>query len=105
MALFRFFAMVASALTENERAVLETLAVSGPERGLDPAMRGRLALYKLIDETPKGWKITALGREALAASQPRSEFAPPRPDDETRPAPADGERHYGRKSRDTSWLD
>lgn len=96
--------MVAMALTDEERAALEQLAAFGPERSLDPPLRGRLALYKLIDETPQGWKITALGRETLVS-------APLRPPKESRvradevPPHAEGERHYGRKSRDTSWLD
>jgi hypothetical protein len=96
--------MVAMALTDEERAALEQLAAFGPDRGLDPPLRGRLALYRLIDETPQGWKITPLGREALTS-------APQRPPKESRARPddpvphAEGERHYGRKSRDTSWLD
>jgi hypothetical protein len=96
--------MVVMALTDEERAALEQLAAFGPDRGLDPPLRGRLALYKLIDETPQGWKITALGREALTS-------APQRPPKESHPRPGDavphaeGERHYGRKTRDTSWLD
>jgi hypothetical protein len=96
--------MVVTALTDEERAALEQLAAFGPDRGLDPPLRGRLALYKLIDETPQGWKITALGREALVnPPQHRPKESRVRPD-EVAPH-AEGERHYGRKSRDTSWLD
>jgi len=94
-------------LTEEELAALETLAAAGPERTLDKALRGRLALYKLIDETPAGWKLTSLGRDALSAARPRRDNEPaptPGSTDEASPR-ADGKRHYGRKSRDTSWLD
>jgi hypothetical protein len=90
--------MVAPVLTEGERVALENLAASGPERGLDPALRGRLALYRLIDEVPEGWTITPLGQARGAGT------APPTGGD-ARTQPADGARHYGRKSRDTSWLD
>jgi hypothetical protein len=94
-----------AALTDEERRALETLAVSGPDRGLDPVLRGRLALYKLIDETPQGWKLTALGRETLGAGRPRDEAKPAHePSAEPEPEPGEGGRHYGRKSRDTSWL-
>jgi len=94
-------------LTEEELAALETLAAAGPERMLDKALRGRLALYKMIDETPSGWKITALGRGALSAARPRRDSTPaqtPGSNDEAA-SPGDGKRNYGRKSRDTSWLD
>ena len=37
---------------------LAELAEHGP-RHLPGGTRGRLALYKLIDETPEGWSITA----------------------------------------------
>jgi hypothetical protein len=96
--------MVAMALMDDERAALEQLAAFGPDRGLDPPLRGRLALYKLIDETPQGWKITALGREVLASAPQRRPKETPARSEETAPS-AEGERHYGRKSRDTSWLD
>ena len=36
-------AMVAMALTDEERAALEQLAAFGPDRGLDPPLRGRLS--------------------------------------------------------------
>jgi hypothetical protein len=98
--------MAAPTLTNDERTALEHLVAFGPERELDRPLRGRLALYRLIDETPEGWKITPLGREALAAVRPRRESgaddAAAAPDASTRP---DGERRYGRKSRDTSWLE
>ncbi len=100
------WAMTIPALSNVERAALENLVASGAERGLDPALRGRSALYKLIDETPQGWKITPLGRQVLAASRPQQE--PAQSDtagEEPGLRPAEGERHYGRKSRNTSWLD
>jgi hypothetical protein len=100
--------MVAPPLTNDERAALENLATFGPDRALDPPLRGRLALYKLIDETPDGWKITALGREALAAGRPRHEPVPPEAREEEEEAsarPTESERHYGRKTRNTSWLE
>jgi hypothetical protein len=101
--------MVAPLLTNDERAALETIATCGPEGTLDQAMRGRLALYRLIDETPKGWTITPLGRESLALLPPRQgnakSGAPGGGPDGIRARPADGKRHYGRKSRNTSWLD
>lgn len=92
-------------LTSAERAALESLATVGPERGLDPALRGRLALYKLVDETPEGWKITPLGRNVLAASGPPSEPRLPRSARDSADVRPTGERHYGRKARDTSWLE
>ena len=39
-------------------------------------IRGRLALYKLIDETPEGWKITPLGRQALQVGAGRRRRRP-----------------------------
>ncbi|SKA20291.1 hypothetical protein SAMN02745126_04106 [Enhydrobacter aerosaccus] len=98
--------MTVPPLSNAERAVLENLSAFGPERGLDPPIRGRLALYKLIDETPQGWKITPLGREVLAASKPQPEGTPSDAGaEEMASRTGDGERHYGRKSRNTSWLD
>jgi hypothetical protein len=98
--------MVAQLLTDDERVALENLATFGPDRDLDRTLRGRLALYKLIDETPEGWKITAAGREALTAARLRRE--PAAHDGADREGEAnrrsDGGRRYGRKARDTSWL-
>ena len=97
--------MIGVALTDEERAALENLAAFGPERGLAPPLRGRLALYKLIDETPQGWKITSLGREALTSAPLRRDIREAQPEPEDMPSSPEGERHYGRKARDTSWLD
>ncbi len=93
--------MIFPSLTDAERAALEEILVHGPTRDLTPPIRGRLALYRLIDETPQGWKITPLGRQALqtapAAPPPGH---PPRKESRS----ADHERHYGKKTRDTSWF-
>jgi hypothetical protein len=93
--------MIFPSLSDAERAVLEDLLLHGANRNLPTAIRGRLALYKLIDETPEGWKITPLGQQALQVAPsaiPQSQA----PRKEGRPA--DHERHYGKKSRDTSWF-
>ena len=73
----------------------------GPLRDLATAVRGRLALYRLIDETPDGWKITPLGRQALQVAP-----SAPTPGQPTKKdgRPMDHERHYGKKTRDTSWF-
>jgi hypothetical protein len=52
-------------LTRHEHRVLTKLAVDGPVHSIARQMRGRLELYNLIDETPRGWAITPRGREAL----------------------------------------
>ena len=88
-------------LTDAEHAVLEDMAIHGPNRTLAVPIRGRLALYKLIDETPDGWKITALGRQALQAAPAA---APPSQPQKRDGRPGDNERHYGKKTRDTSWF-
>jgi hypothetical protein len=93
--------MIFPSLSDAERAALEEMAAHGPNRNLTTAVRGRLALYRLIDETPNGWKITGLGRQALhvapAAATPGQ---PTRKEGRT----PDHERHYGKKTRDTSWF-
>jgi hypothetical protein len=94
--------MIFPSLTDDERAVLEGMVAHGPSRGLPVPIRGRLALYKLIDETPGGWIITALGRQALHAAPSAGAPATPRRKDSGRAS--DAERHYGKKSRDTSWF-
>jgi hypothetical protein len=93
--------MIFPSLTDAERAVLEEMVVHGPNRNLLTPIRGRLALYKLIDETPDGWKITPLGRQALqAAPSAASPAQPPKKEGRS----SDNERHYGKKTRDTSWF-
>jgi len=94
--------MIFPSLTDAERAVLEEMAVHGPNRTVPVPIRGRLALYKLIDETPEGWTITALGRQALHAAPSASAPAQQRKRESGRMP--DSERHYGKKSRDTSWF-
>ena len=93
--------MIFPSLTDAERAALEEMHAHGPTRDLSTPVRGRLALYKLIDETPEGWKITPLGVRALqdAPSAPSS-GQPARREGRS----SDHERHYGKKSRDTSWF-
>lgn len=93
--------MIFPSLTEAERAALEDMAAHGPSRTVTVPIRGRLALYKLIDETPEGWSITALGRQALQAVPPAVDAA-----QQKRGSARTGEsgRHYGKKNRDTSWF-
>jgi hypothetical protein len=93
--------MIFPSLSDAERAALEEMAAHGPTRDLSTPVRGRLALYKLIDETPEGWKITPLGRQALqVAPSAASPGQPPRREGRS----SDHERHYGKKTRDTSWF-
>ena len=93
--------MIFPSLSDAERAVLEDLLVRGPNRNLPTPIRGRMALYKLIDETPEGWKITPLGQQALQVA-PSAGTPSQAPRKEGRPT--EHERHYGKKSRDTSWF-
>jgi hypothetical protein len=93
--------MIFPSLSDAERSVLEDLLLHGPNRNLPTPIRGRLALYKLIDETPDGWKITPLGQQALQVA-PAANAPSQAPRKEGRPT--DHERHYGKKSRDTSWF-
>jgi hypothetical protein len=94
--------MIFPSLTEAERAALEDMAIHGPSRTVIPSIRGRLALYKMIDEKPEGWSITAVGRQCLAAAQPTAEPV----QNQKKGSSRSGEngRHYGKKIRDTSWF-
>jgi hypothetical protein len=93
--------MIFPTLSNAERAVLEDLLRHGANHSLPTAVRGRLALYRLIDETPDGWKITPLGQQALQAAPTAAAPAQaPRKDSRT----SEHERHYGKTSRDTSWF-
>jgi len=93
--------MIFPILTNAERMALEEMATHGPRRELAVPVRGRLALYKLIDETPKGWNITAYGRQALQAAPLAAAAAPSQRTDSN--SGGNG-RHYGKKNRDTSWF-
>jgi len=95
--------MIFPSLTEAERLALEEMAVHGPSRTVAGPIRGRLALYKLIDETPDGWSITALGRQALQAAPLVAESAPNQRKDLSSRSGESG-RHYGKKIRNTSWF-
>jgi hypothetical protein len=94
--------MIFPSLTDAERAALEEMATHGPTRTVAVPIRGRLALYKLIDETPDGWKITPLGRQALQVAPTAAGPAQSHRKDGMRAG--DSERHYGKKTRDTSWF-
>ena len=52
-------------LTRQEQTLLQKLESDGPLPMIAPQIRGVLALYALIDETPHGWTITPLGKDAL----------------------------------------
>jgi hypothetical protein len=94
--------MIFPSLTDAERAALEEMAAHGPSRTVSVPIRGRLALYRMIDETPAGWTITPLGRQALHAAPIATAPGSPRKRDSGRAS--DSERHYGKKARDTSWF-
>jgi hypothetical protein len=65
------------ALTDEERAMLAKLAADGPKTDIPSVVRGRLALYDLIRETPQGWHITQPGKEALDHAPERKSPLPP----------------------------
>jgi hypothetical protein len=93
--------MIFPSLTEAERIALEDMAINGASRTVTEPIRGRLALYRMIDEKPEGWCITALGRQCLAAAP----AAEPMASQKKGPSrPGEGARHYGKKIRDTSWF-
>lgn len=94
--------MIFPSLTEPERSTLEDLATRGPSRTVTGPIRGRLALYRMIDETPQGWTITALGRQALEAVPTVADNGPNQKKGPSRSS--DSGRHYGKKARDTSWF-
>ena len=56
-------------ITIDERAVLQELATRGASRQLSARLCGRLSLYGLIDEGPRGWAITAEGRKMLKSGR------------------------------------
>jgi len=57
--------MSARSITVEERAALQEIEGTGPSRTLNARVRGRLALYRMIEERPQGWMLTALGRQML----------------------------------------
>jgi len=61
--------MTCHSITVEEHAVLRELEANGPSRTLNARCRGRLALYRLIDEGPRGWAITATGRRMLLSGR------------------------------------
>ena len=50
-------------VANDERAILRSLADNGPRPTIPDAVRGRLFLYSLIDEPPRGWVITDQGKD------------------------------------------
>jgi hypothetical protein len=60
-------------LTDEERRVLAALAAGGPSRSIAAPLRGRLFLYKLIDETTQGWILTEQGHSAIGAPPAEAE--------------------------------
>jgi hypothetical protein len=56
-------------ITVDEHAVLQELATRGPTRHLSARISGRLSLYGMIDEGPRGWVITAEGRKMLKSGR------------------------------------
>ena len=56
-------------ITVDERAVLQELETRGPTRQLSARISGRLSLYGMIDEGPRGWVITAEGRKMLKSGR------------------------------------
>jgi hypothetical protein len=61
--------MQARSVSVEERAALQELAAGGPSRALNGRVRGRLALYGMIDEGPRGWTITDFGRKVLRSGR------------------------------------
>jgi hypothetical protein len=61
--------MQARSISVEERAALQDLEANGPSRSLNGRVRGRLALYGMVDEGPRGWGITELGRKMLRSGR------------------------------------
>ena len=93
--------MANAQLTKLELRRLLELSERGPTHHLPKEACGRLALYKMTDEAPDGWTLTALGRGALGIE--------PHPgalkevEKSPRHSPT-GKRRYGKKRRMASWL-
>jgi len=60
--------MQARSISVEERAALQELE-SGPSRTLKGRVTGRLNLYGLINEGPRGWFITEAGRKMLRSGR------------------------------------
>jgi hypothetical protein len=60
--------MQARSISVEERAVLQELE-DGPTRALNGRVTGRLNLYGLINEGPRGWFITEAGRKMLRSGR------------------------------------
>ena len=56
-------------ITVDECAALQELETRGPTRQLSARISGRLSLYGMIDEGPRGWVITAEGRKMLKSGR------------------------------------
>lgn len=61
--------MAGRLITVDEHAALRELEARGPSRHLTARIRGRLALYGMIDEGPRGWAITAFGRKMVRSGR------------------------------------
>lgn len=57
--------MQTRSISVEEREALLELERNGPGRSFNGRVRGRLALYGLIEEGPRGWFITERGRAML----------------------------------------
>lgn len=88
-------------LQGQDYETLKRLLLNGPTPQLDASVRGRLALYRLIDETPRGWRITTSGKAALRSAKVPSAV-------QSRPKQArdpDTPRNYKKRPRDMSWIE
>jgi hypothetical protein len=63
------FGMQTRSISVEEREALLELEENGPGRSFNGRVRGRLALYGLIEEGPRGWSITDLGRKMLRSGR------------------------------------
>ena len=88
-------------LQGQDYEALKQLLLVGPSRCLNAGVRGRLALYRLIEETPLGWRITADGKSALTTADIHSGEQDRRRQKRDPSAP----RNYRKRPRDTSWMD
>lgn len=89
-------------LQGQDYETLKQLLLNGPSVHLDTAVRGRLALYRLIDETPRGWRITADGKDALKTAEVEAEVQENEEQERRDPS---APRNYRKRPRDTSWMD